>query len=86
MNKLLQQKNPLMNIGIAAQHEEKLRPPKFRMSSRLGDETGQPPWNSLRCGVSKGVEDDRKAVSGVARLQGIEGLGMAGPIDTLEIP
>jgi hypothetical protein len=45
----------------------------------------------VRRGVSKRVEDGcrptalragRKAVYGVARPQGIEGLGMAGPSDT----
>jgi hypothetical protein len=55
---------------------------------------------SARHGVSKGVEDSRrppalqaghsrnshKAVSGVARPQGIEGLGMVGPGDTLGSP
>jgi hypothetical protein len=49
----------------------------------------------VRRRVSKGVEDGRKppalgkgrkAVSGVARLQGLEGLGIAGPSDTLGSP
>jgi len=35
-----------------------------------------------RRGVSKGVQDGRKAVSGVARPQGVGGEGMAGPGDT----
>jgi hypothetical protein len=33
--------------------------------------------------VSKGVEDSRKAVSGVSRPQGVEGYGMAGLGKTL---
>jgi hypothetical protein len=50
----------------------------------------------VRCGVSKGVEDGRrppavraghrKAVLGVARPQGVEGLGVAGPGKTLGSP
>jgi hypothetical protein len=34
-------------------------------------------------GVSKRVVDGRKAISGVARPQGVEGYGMAGPGETL---
>jgi hypothetical protein len=54
----------------------------------------------VRRGVSKGVEESRrpptlgaghprngrKAVSGMARLQGVEGLGRAGPGETLGSP
>jgi hypothetical protein len=40
---------------------------------------GRPIW----LGLSKGVEDSHKALSGVARPQGVKGLGMAGPGETL---
>jgi hypothetical protein len=37
----------------------------------------------VRRGVCKGVDGGRKAVSGLACPQGMEGLGMAGPSDIL---
>jgi hypothetical protein len=40
----------------------------------------------VRRGVSKGEEDGCKAVWGVARPQGVYGLGMAGPYETLGRP
>jgi hypothetical protein len=58
------------------------------------------PYRGGRNGVSKGIEDgrrpptlradhplnSRKAVSGVAKLQSVEGYGMAGPNNTLGSP
>jgi hypothetical protein len=40
----------------------------------------------VRRGVSKGVEDDLTAISGVARPQGVEGLVIEGPGETLGSP
>jgi hypothetical protein len=40
----------------------------------------------VRYGVSKRVEDNRKAVSGVASPQGVERLGMAGLAESLGSP
>jgi hypothetical protein len=40
----------------------------------------------VRRGVSKGVEDSPDGRGGVAPLQSVEGLGMAGPGETLGSP
>jgi hypothetical protein len=72
---------------------------RLRVAFKIGGDLG-PGNRSVWRGVSKGVEDGRrppalraghprngrKAASGVARPQGVEGSGMAGPGETLGSP